>query len=442
MRNREKSSGVAVFAWSLYDFANTIFAVSILTVYFPLWISELSDSEGIIVNAATAFSALLVLVSAPLLGAVADLRQRRIPYLILLTLLSVALTGMMGFVGLLGGDGPGWVLVAGVGLFVAADLTYQAALVFYNALLPGVASGRGAGRVSGYGTAFGYVGSISALLVLGFAVARGDEVRAFLAGTLPGISPSASSSDAFVPTAVLFLLFSLPTFLLVPDRVPGDNVASGVSRVGVREAYRAVVSTLRGLRNYTGMGTFLFATLLYTDAANTAVANVALYGRVVFGMDARAVTALLLFSTVFAIVGSFVFGFLSDRSGPKRALLAVIVIWLVSIVMVATAPTVAFMYAAGPLVGVALGATWTVSRPMLIALSPPEKLGEFFGLFTFAGKVSAVAGPAATAVLLYLFADLGGLAYRISIGSLAVIMVLAFFLMLRVPDARPEGGTG
>ncbi|MGI8650001.1 MAG: MFS transporter [Rubrobacter sp.] len=441
MRRREKSSGVAVFAWSLYDFANTIFAVSILTVYFPLWISELSGSEGIIVNAATAFSALLVLVSAPLLGTVADLRQRRIPYLILLTVLSVSLTGAMGLVGLFGVGGSVGTLVFGVALFVAADLTYQSALVFYNALLPGVALGRGTGRVSGYGTALGYVGSICALVVLGVIVARGDGVRAWLAGVVPGISPAASSSNAFIPTALLFLVFSLPAFFLVPDSVPGDDPNRGSVRVSVRGAYRAVISTLRGIRAYAGMGTFLVATLLYTDAANTAVANVALYGRVVFGMDAAAVTTLLLLSTVFAIVGSFVFGFISDRAGPKRALIAVILTWLVSIILVSVAPTVAFLYAAGPFVGIALGATWTVSRPMLVALSPPEKLGEFFGIFTFAGKVSAVAGPATTALLLFALDDLGALAYRISIGSLAVIMVLALLLMVRVPDARPESQT-
>lgn len=435
---REKSSGVAVFAWSLYDFANTIFAVSILTVYFPLWISELSGSEALIVNAATAFSALLVLLSAPLLGAVADLRQRRIPYLVLLTLLCVVLTGAMGFVGLFGAGDSVAVLVIGVALFIAADLAYQSALVFYNALLPGVALGRGAGRVSGYGTALGYVGSITALVLLGLIVARSETVRGFIAEVIPGVSTTSSSSDAFLPTALLFLIFSLPAFLLVPDKVPGDDPARGFVRFSVRGTYREIISTLRGIRAYTGMGTFLLATLLYTDAANTAVANVALYGRVVFGMSAADVTTLLLFSTIFAIAGSFVFGFVSDRVGPKRTLIAVIVVWFLAILLVALAPTVAFLYAAGPFVGVALGATWTVSRPMLVALSPPEKLGEFFGIFTFAGKVSAVAGPAITALLLYLMGDLGSLAYRISIGSLAVIMVAAMLLMLRVPDVRPE----
>ncbi|AHY47503.1 Permeases of the major facilitator superfamily [Rubrobacter radiotolerans] len=431
-----RSSGVAVFSWALYDFANTIFSVGILTVYFPLWVSELSELEGFVVNAATAFSALLVLICAPLLGAVADLRQRRVPYLIVLTLICVGLTGAMGLLGLFGAGsvGPVGTLAVGVALFVAADLTYQSALVFYNALLPGVSAGRGMGRVSGYGIALGYVGAIFALVTLG-AVATGNvPVRQVVSSLLPGVPPEASSSDTFLFVAALYLIFSLPAFFFVPDvSLTGE---AGGARTTVGGAYRAVISTLRGIRGYTGMGTFLLATLLYTDAANTAVANMALYGRVVFGMEAGEITTLLLFSTVFAIVGSFGFGYLSDRAGPKRALMAVLWIWLVSIVLVTLAPGVWALFAAGPLVGVALGATWTVSRPMLVALSPPEKVGEFFGLFTFAGKVSAVLGPALTAALLYLLDDLDGLAYRISVGSLAIIMVGAIVLLARVPDAR------
>jgi UMF1 family MFS transporter len=97
------------------------------------------------------------------------------------------------------------------------------------------------------------------------------------------------------------------------------------------------------------------------------------------------------------------------------------------------------LFAAGPLVGIALGATWTVSRVMLVALAPPEKIGEFFGLFSLAGKVSAVAGPAITALILFLLEESTGTgAYRIAIGSLALLVVLGLLLLLRVPDVRPD----
>jgi UMF1 family MFS transporter len=197
-----------------------------------------------------------------------------------------------------------------------------------------------------------------------------------------------------------------------------------------------VYRTLRNLGGYAGVGTFILATVLYTDAANTAIANMALYGRVVFGMDTGQVTGLLLFSTIFAVIGSVAFGYLCDRAGPKRTLLAVLVVWFVAIVLAAGAVGAWMLFVAGPFVGVALGGMWTVGRVMLVALSPPEKLGEFFGLFSLAGKVSAVFGPALTAGLLFAFGG-GAVGYRLAIGSLAVIMAAGIFFLLRVPDARP-----
>jgi UMF1 family MFS transporter len=420
----ERASALAVWSWVLYDFSNTIFSVSILTVFFPQWVDQEIGEGAWLVNLATAVAALLVFVTAPLLGAVADLRQRRVPYLVVLTLISVLLTALL--------DVAGGILV-GVALFVAADLTYQSAIVFYNSLLPGVAAGRGAGKISGYGTAAGYVGTILALIVLTFFVSDAEIMRSAL-GPLGGWIETGGeqNSNAFLPTAVLYLVFSLPAFFFVPDPAvrPPRPVALGV-------AYRDVVSTVKNLRRYAGLGTFILATILYMDAANTAVSNMALYGREVFGMGSTEVRNLLLFSTVFAVAGSAASGLATDRVGPRRALLAVLSLWLVAIALAAAAPSPSILYLAGPLVGVALGGTWTVSRVMLVALSPPEKLGEFFGLFSLAGRFSAVLGPALTATLLLVFGR-GAIAYRISIGSLALIMALGIFFLSRVPDVRPE----
>jgi MFS transporter, UMF1 family len=422
----ETSKKLAVWAWVLYDFSNTIFSISILTVFFPLWVDQQIGDGAWLVNLATAFSALLVFFTAPVLGAIADLRQRRVPYLVVLTVISVLLTAGLD---LAGG------VVVGVALFVAADLAYQSAIVFYNALLPAVASGRGAGKISGYGTAAGYVGTILALIFLTFFVSDAETVRSVL-GPFGGWMETGGeqNSNAFLPTALLYLLFSLPAFFLVPDPAvrPPRPVTLGT-------AYRDVISTLRNLRTgYAGVGTFILATILYMDAANTAVSNMALYGREVFEMDSTEVRNLLLFSTVFAVVGSTASGFATDIVGPKKTLLAVLALWLVSIALAAAAVGPWMLYLAGPLVGIALGGTWTVSRVMLVALSPPDKLGEFFGLFSLAGRFSAMLGPALTATLLVVLGGLEGTAYRISIGSLAVIMSLGILLLARVPDARPD----
>jgi MFS transporter, UMF1 family len=423
-----RASVLAVWSWVLYDFANTIFSISILSFFFPLWLEEqLGSGGGWLFNSATAVSALLLFLMAPVLGAMADFRQRRVPYLVVFTTISVFLTA--------GLDVAGGVVV-GVALFVAADLTYQSANVFYNALLPGVAAGRGAGKVSGYGTAAGYVGTILALVVLTPLVSEAETVRSLLGPLGAWIETGGErNSNVFLPTAVLYLLFSLPAFFFVPD--PKVRAPRPVS---LGSAYRGVVYTVRNLlRSYADVGTFILATVLYMDAANTAVTNVAYYGREVFRMESSEIRNLLLFSTVFAAVGSAASGFATDRAGPKKTLLAVLVLWLVAIALTAAAPAPWMLFLAGPVVGIALGGTWTTSRVMLVALSPPEKLGEFFGLFSLAGRFSAVMGPALTALLLFAFGNLGGMAYRVAVGSLVLIMALGILLLSRVPDARPEG---
>jgi UMF1 family MFS transporter len=424
-----KTSRLAAFSWILYDFSNTIFSVTVLSFYFPLWVEDQVGSGGFLsgaglVNSATAVSALLVVFTAPILGAIADLRQRRVPYLILLTVIAVALTAVLDVAG---------GVVVGLAVFVAADFAYQSALVFYNALLPVVSAGRGAGRISGYGTAAGYIGTILSLVVLTYFVENGETVHQLL-GPFGGWLETGDEaySNAFVPTAAVYLVFSLPAFFLVPD--PAVRARRPVA---LGAAYRDVVSTVKNLRAYAGVGTFIVATVLYTDAANTAIANMALYGRVVFEMNGTQVRNLLLFSTVFAVAGSAGFGLLTDRVGPKRSLVGVLILWLVAIVLTAAALGAWMLFLAGPIVGVALGGMWTVGRVMLVALSPPEKLGEFFGLFSLAGKVSAVFGPALTAVLLFVFGG-GAYGYRVSIGSLAIIMAAGLFFLLRLPDARPE----
>ena len=420
-----KASAIAVWSWVLYDFGETIFAVSILSYFFPLWLADELGAGAGLFNYITAASMVLVALTAPFFGAVADLRQRRKPFLILFTVVAVTLTAGFDLFGTVAGA---------VALFIAANFAYQSSLIFYNALLPGVSGERGAGRVSGYGVAIGYVGAIFGLIFITLFVTNAAEVQALL-GPLGGWiqTSGAVNSNAFVPTAALYLLFSLPAFIFAPDR----RVRSP-RPVRPLATYRNVFVTVRNIRQYAGLGTFMLATILYTDTSNTAVANMALYGREVFGMEQGAIRNLLLFSTVFAVVGAAGFGFLTDRLGPKRTLITVMIIWLGAILLavVAVAPWMLLM--AGPLVGIALGSTFVASRVMLMALSPAEKLGEFFGFYTLGGRLSAVSGPLITAIILTVFDDLGSTAYRLAIASLAVIMSVALVLLVRVPDARPE----
>lgn len=419
-----RASSLSVFSWSLYDFANTVFSISILSYFFPLWLGDELGGGPELFNYVTAAAMFLVVLTAPVFGAIGDLRQSRKPFLVVLTLIAVVCVFGMNFFG---------TVTMAVALFVAGNFTYQSALIFYNSLLPSVAGQRGTGRVSGYGAAAGYVGALSALVLLTFFVTDPEGVRSLLGPLGFWLDDEEQNANAFLPTAVLYLLFSLPLFLFVPDRRIREP-----RPVTVLGAYRGVFRTLREIRSYPGMGAFILATILFTDTANTVVSNMSLYGRVVFDMEQAEIRNLLLFSTVFAALGATGAGFLSDRQGPRRTMMGVVVLWLVA-VFLATAATEAWMLLmVGPLAGIALGSTWVVSRALLVALAPPEKLGEFFGFYGLAGRFSAVTGPATAGVILTVFDGLGTGAYRLAVLSLAVTLIISFLLLRRVPDARPE----
>ena len=433
-----KVSKLSVWSYVLYNFGNTPFAATVMTLYFPLWLTEQYGAGSALFNFATAIAALLVVLIAPGVGAIADLHQRRMPYLVFFTLVIVILTAGLDFTDELTGS-----LLVAVVFFVVAVVAYQLTQLLYFALLPGVSAGRGTGTVSGYSQAGGLIGTFIAVVgltlliapesFLGFKVGGPEDIRHVL-GPMGGwvkTSSAAVDSNTFLPTAAFYLLFALPAFFFVPDiavRAP--------QRARLGEAYRSVFATLRGLRAYAGLGTYMLVTLLFMGASNVAVPNMLLFAQSVFGMKDQQICNLMIFSLIFSALAAFGAGHVSDRLGPKRTLLATLVLWVVAIMAVTLAWAPWVMFVAGPLLFLALGATFALGPVMLIALSPAEKLTELMGFFVMVGNVATVVGPGIVALLLVVFGGLGTGSYRIAMSSFAVAIVLGIFLLLRIPDAR------
>ena len=183
----------AIVSWAFYDFANTIFSMNVISLYFALWVTVDHGGQDIFYSIALSGSMLAVAISAPVLGTISDQTGRRRLPLIFLTTISVLATALIGEASQL------WM---GLLLFVIANYCYQSALVFYNGMLPSVALQSNVGVVSGYGVAFGYMGSIAGLLLVEPFVEDGGR------------------SAAFLPTAALFLIFAIPCFLFVKDPNP------------------------------------------------------------------------------------------------------------------------------------------------------------------------------------------------------------------------------
>jgi len=409
---------VTIFSWSLYDFANTMFAMNVTTFYFPLWVKE-TKGGGLIYILPFFISMLLVSVSVPVMGVISDRYRRRIPFLAFFTFLCILFTGFMGTVNS---------LALGLLFYAIANFCYQSGMVFYNALLPEISAKDKIGRVSGYGVSLGYVGTIAGLLMVppfveGFNITVGSFHFQMAGG---------GCKAAFIPTAILFLIFSLPCFFLVRDKMP---LPIKKFKLGIGEAFRKLKNTLTNTKRYPGLLPFLVAIFISLNAINTVIISMAVYSREIFHFSKADLRWFFIISTAFAIFGSFVVGFVTDRIGPKRTLSFVLLGWVGTISLAALSVTRSTFWIVGPLAGWCLGGTWVAARALIVELAPAEKMGEFFGLAGLVGKSSAVFGPPIWGLIIWTL-GFSELAYRIATLFLAALIIVGLVMLQKVPETR------
>jgi UMF1 family MFS transporter len=441
-------------SWALYDFANTVFSMNIATLYFAAWlIADLGHSNTLyaIVNG---IASALVVVSIPLFGAISDATQKRKPWVIAFTLLACASTIVMAVLGQKGlpliGEGvrvtgssqlfhPGLALFGVLAAFTIANYTYQGAQPFYNAMMSELAPVDHRGRLSGMGTALGYVGSITGV-VLTFPFFTGqmpilgavpDSIVHFLRTAIP-FTTHGGRVSTFVPTALLFFLFSLPLFIFCRDH----NAIHGKRHVAWREAFRDVRDTLRETRKYPGTLRFILTSFLYQDAMGTIIANMALYAIFAMGFVKGSEATLFVILTVPAVIGSYGIGRLVDRFGPKRTLSWVLAGWIVLLLAMIVAPSRNVFWIVGACIGLIYGGVSTAERPLLLSLVPDVEAGRFFSLMVLSSRAAAVVGPFIWALAVDgLTPSLGtGFAYRAGVVTVAIGMALALWMLRGVPD--------
>ena len=405
-------SGRAVVpaAWSLYDFANTIFSYAVVSGAIGLYLrDEFGPRDGgVLLGVSVALSVGINALVSPILGAISDRGGRRMPLLLLFTALCIGATFFIA-------DVPS---VVGILLFVIANFAYQAALIYYDATLKTVSYPETRGRLSGIGTAIGYCGTIVAgLLILVLDVPVDARFRL---------------------AAALYLVFAIPIFLVVreprsrdePPLRPSDIVASfGQLRASIEHA-----------RGVPGLGRFLLGRFFYSDAVNTVIVVMSVVTVEALGVSVAAANGILLGLTFVAIAMSFLWGLLVDRLGPKRTLLIVLASWAIGLVIggiaigLGSAGLPPFLVA-GAILGSGLGGVTVADRVLMVRLSPPDRIGEFFGLYGLVGKGAQVIGTLLYGLTLYLFLDTVGIrAYQIAVLSLLVTMVIGVWLVWPVRD--------
>jgi UMF1 family MFS transporter len=456
----ERAPVLERLSWALYDFSNTIFSMNIATLYFTVWLVDDLGVSNTTDAAASAVASMLVVIAIPFLGALSDVRRRRKPWVVGFTILSCLGCALMGIFGqtLLPIRGEGvnspaavpagwhasgaplfWVLAA----FVIANFAYQAAQPFYNAMLPELAPPEEQGRLSGFGTAVGYIGSIVGVML----------VKPFFNADLPGIGrlsdrtmsalhalvPYTSHGgrvSAFLPTGVLFLLFSLPLFLFCRDH----NPAPKGTPVDWRRAVREVAHTIRDARRHPGTLRFIIASFVYQDAIGTIVGFMTLYAVKAVGFQKGAEVTLFMVLTIPSIFGSYIYGHLVDRFGAKRSLMTTLVLWIVLLALMIVVPGKQAFWLVGLAIGLNFGGVPTAERPVLLGLVPDVEAGRYFSLMLLSSRAAAIAGPLIWGVTVdSLESRLGtAIAYRAAVMTVALMFVVAVLILRGVPDRRPR----
>ena len=398
-----------VVSWALYDLANTVFSMNIVSFFLSVWVVTVMGHSDTLWAWANSLSMLAMVLTAPFLGAISDQAGRRLPLLLASTLSCVALTFLLGMPGVMGT----------IVLFVFANYFFQAGLVFYDALLPVVSTPENRGRVSGFGVGLGYVGSFIGLGV-GFALRE-----------------SFGYTAVFKATALLFLAFAIPIFLFVREPRRASRLRSGHV---LSDAVRQVVATVRQVKHYRGLGRFLLGRAFYTDAANTLIIFMGVYAIEEIGYTESTTNMLVMAAVAAAIAGGLMWGPIVDRLGPKRTLTLVLYTWIGTLLAAAIIPVLGLprvlFWGVAALAGIALGGTWSSDRPLMLVLSPPAKVGEFYGLYSMIGRFAAVVGPLVWA---FVAEDLG-LGRPASVLVLAVMVVIAQVILRKVDD-RPRDWT-
>jgi UMF1 family MFS transporter len=371
-------SGREVWAWAMYDFANsgytTVVITAIFNAYFVAVVAGNQPWGTFAWTAALALSYALIMLMAPLVGAYADLHAAKKKLLLISTIGCVIFTAALALVG------PGQIWLA-IPLIALSNFFYGSGENLIAAFLPELARGRALGKVSGWGWSLGYLGGLvslgACLAYVNWAEAHGRQAADFV-------------PVAMLITAALFALASLPTFLFLKERaVPQTHARHHL----IREAYTRLGQTLHHAARYRDLRRFLICTVFYQAGIQAVISLAAIYAQQAMHFSTRDTILLVFVVNITAAAGAFLFGHLQDRIGHIQTIALTLVLWIVMVLLAWGAQGAEMFWVAANLAGIAMGASQSAGRAMVGLLSPAKRRAEFFGLWGLAVKFSAILGP-------------------------------------------------
>ncbi|WP_240932842.1 MFS transporter [Pelagibius litoralis] len=404
---------LGIFSWCLYDWANSAFSTVIVTFVFATYFTQAVAPDpitGTIFWArALSLAALVVAVLSPALGAIADKCGRRKPWLLCCTLACVVATSLMWFVEPTTDD-----MMPALILVFLASVAFSLAMVFYDAMLPTLVSSQWRGRVSGWGWGLGYFGGLVCLLLV-LLLARGGALSSVLdAGSMQ------QHRLAAIVAGLWFAIFSVPLFLLTPDRPATEMSFVRAATDGLKTLW----GTLQAARRHAAILRFLIAHLFYTNGLTTLFAFGAIYAAGTFGMDFGEVLRFGIALNISAGCGALAFAWIDDRIGSKRTILIALsgLILLGGILVVVQSKQ--FLWTFGVMLGIFVGPAQAAGRSLMARLTPRDRETEMFGLYALAGKATVFLGPLVFSLATDLFDS-----QRAGMATILIFFILGFVVL-------------
>lgn len=411
----------AVWSWALIDWANSAFAIVMLTALFPIFFKQYwCDVPGMTPERSTFYwglantvSSAIIAILAPLLGSIADQGNSKKAFLAGFTLLGCLGTALLPLVA------QGNYVAAGT-LYAIGALGFSGNAMFSDALLTDVAGPSNYDRVSALGYALGYIGSGGLFVGCSFLVSAPEKFG--LSGVVAGMHVS------FLLTAGWWLIFTLPALFWIRE-TPGRPEAGAGSML--TRGFRQLAATFRELRRDRRVLLFLAAYFLYIDGVNTVIKMATDFGLAI-GLDQAGLIQALLVTQFVAFPSALLFGRVGERFGAKRGIMLGIAVYAGVCLFATRMDSTREFFALAVVIGLVQGGVQALSRSYFARLIPAERGGEFFGFYNLVGKFAAIIGPVLIGVTALLIGNRG------SILSLLLLFGGGYWLLSRVRD--PAGG--
>ena len=399
-----------VWAWSMYDFANSAYTTVVITAVFGAYfvgaVAAGKDWATFAWTAALSVSYAAILLTGPLIGAWADAHAAKKPLLLATTVGCVIFTAALYYAS------PGAVALSLV-LLIVSNYFFGAGENLIAAFLPELARSNAMGRVSGWGWSFGYLGGLAALGLCLFYLTANTARPA--SETVP---------VTMLITAAFFALAAAPTFLFLRERAtPQPRMESPWARVR---------DTLRHSRQYRDLRRFLVCLLFYQAGITAVVALAAIYAEQAMKFTMQQTITLILVVNVTAAIGAFGFGYLQDAIGHVRAVALTLVGWIAMVLIAGFSHTATSFWLAANLAGLCMGSAQAAGRAVVGYLSPPARLAEFFGLWGLAVKAASIFGPLTYGLVTWMFAG----NHRLGIFATGIYFVIGLVLLRGIDIER------